>query len=216
MITPATPGSERHTETPAPRPPTSDFPVFLGQWLRSPARIGSLAPSSPRLARAVSCSVPERGEPVVVELGAGTGPFTAEIQRRLGGRGRHLAVEINPLLAELLRDRHPGAEVVGEDAVHLRRILDEHGITRADAVVSGLPWALFPATTQQQLLEAVTGTLGPSSAFTTFAYRHAVPLRSARRFRAMLADRFEEVVPGRTVWRNRPPAFVLHARRPRS
>ncbi|MFE0135777.1 hypothetical protein ACFWY6_30020 [Streptomyces sp. NPDC059037] len=33
--------------------------------------------------------------------------------------------------------------------------------------------------------------------------------------RELLRNRFEEVVPSRTVWRNTPPAFVLHARRPR-
>ena len=58
--------------------------------------------------------------------------------------------------------------------------------------------------------------MSPSGAFTTFSYIHAIPLSSARRFRALLAERFEEVVQGRTVWRNAPPAFVFHApQRPR-
>ncbi|MFI1035254.1 class I SAM-dependent methyltransferase [Streptomyces sp. NPDC020951] len=193
-----------------------DVSLFLGQWLRSPASVGAIAPSSRHLARAVTCAVPERGEPVVVELGAGTGPFTAEIQRRLAGRGRHLAVEINPRMAELLRGRYPAAEVVQGNAMDLRQLLDDRGVDRADAVVSGLPWSLLPATAQEQLVEALTKVLAPNGAFTTFAYRHAVFLASARRFRDLLADRFEEVVPGRTVWRNSPPAYVLHARRPRS
>jgi phospholipid N-methyltransferase len=117
--------------------------------------------------------------------------------------------------AELLRDRYPAAEVLQGNAAHLRQLLDERGVDRADAVVSGLPWPLLPSTVQEQLTEALTAVLAPTGAFTTFAYRHAVPLISARRFRDLLADRFEEVVPGRTVWRNSPPAYVLHARRPR-
>ncbi|NUR92439.1 MAG: SAM-dependent methyltransferase, partial [Nonomuraea sp.] len=68
---------------------------------------------------------------------------------------------------------------------------------------------------QHGLLGAVTSAMSPGAAFTTFSYIHAIPLSSARRFRALLAERFEEVVPGRTVWRNAPPAFVFHARRPR-
>ncbi|WP_432837649.1 class I SAM-dependent methyltransferase [Dactylosporangium sp. CA-092794] len=193
----------------------NDLAVFLGEAMRSPARMGALAPSSRRLARAVCGPVPERGEPVVVELGAGAGSFTAEIQRRLGGRGRHLAVEVNPRLAEHLRDRYPGAEVVQQDAVHLRDLLDERGIDRADVIISGLPWALFPAATQRRLMDAAASTLGPGGVFTAFTYLHAVPMSAARRFRDLLARRFEEVVPGRTVWRNVPPAFVLYARRPR-
>jgi phosphatidylethanolamine/phosphatidyl-N-methylethanolamine N-methyltransferase len=193
----------------------NDFSAFAGQLMRSPAQMGAIAPSSRHLARAVCSPVPERGEPIVVELGAGTGPFTAEIQRRLAGRGRHLAVEVNPQLARRLRDRHPGAEVIQRDAVHLRQLLDERGIDRADVVISGLPWALFPAATQHRLVDATTAALAPSGAFTAFAYLHAVGITAARRFRDLLAHRFEEVVPSRTIWRNAPPAFVLHARRPR-
>jgi phosphatidylethanolamine/phosphatidyl-N-methylethanolamine N-methyltransferase len=194
---------------------SNDSALFLGQFLRSPATIGALAPSSRRLAEAVSSPVPERGEPVVVELGPGTGPFTAEIQRRLNGRGHHLAVELNAPLATLLARRYPRVDVVLGDAARLPGLLAERGLGRADAVVSGLPWAAFPTDLQRQLMDAVTTAMAANAAFTTFSYVHAIPLGAARRFRALLAERFEEVVPGRTVWRNAPPAFVFHARRPR-
>ncbi|GAB2827541.1 methyltransferase domain-containing protein [Actinocorallia aurea] len=193
----------------------TDRSSFLASWARSPARMGAVAPSSRHLARAVCSPVPERGDPVVVELGPGTGPFTAEIQRRLGGRGRHLAVELDPLLAERLRARHPGAEVIAHDAQRLPELLEERGIDRADVVVSGLPWALFPQPVQHRLMDAIAAVLGPTGAFSAFTYLHAVPLAPARRFRGLLAAHFEEVIPSRTVWRNTPPAFVLHARRPR-
>jgi phospholipid N-methyltransferase len=193
----------------------NDYTLFLRQWVRAPGRMGAIAPSSRYLAEAVCAPMPEQQEPIVVELGAGTGPFTAEIQRRLSGRGRHLAVEIDAQLAEHLRHRHPGVEVIQRDAAHLRQLLDERDIDRADVVVSGLPWALFRPDTQQQLMDATAAVLGPAGAFTAFTYLHAVPLAAARRFRDLLADRFEEVIPSRTIWRNIPPAFVLHARRPR-
>ncbi|MFI6317870.1 class I SAM-dependent methyltransferase [Nonomuraea sp. NPDC050556] len=195
---------------------TSDSALFFGQFVRSPATIGALAPSSQRLAEVVCAPVPERGDPVIVELGPGTGPFTAEIQRRLGGRGHHLAVELNERLATLLSDRFPSADVVCDDAARLPELLAERGLSHADAVVSGLPWAAFPRELQLRLMDAVTSVLSPVGAFTTFSYIHAIPLPPARRFRELLASRFEEVVPGRTVWRNPPPAFVFHARRPRS
>ncbi|GHE26651.1 methyltransferase [Streptosporangium violaceochromogenes] len=194
---------------------TNDTTLFLGQWLRSPGTIGAVAPSSQRLAETVTAPVPHRGDPVVVELGPGTGAFTAEIQRRLDGRGRHLAVEINPKMAAILAARHPGVDVVVDDAAHLPRLLRERGLQGADAVVSGLPWASFSDETQTRLLEAVTSIMGPNAAFTTFAYSFAKRLRTARRFRQRLHGTFEEVVAGRTVWGNLPPAFVYHARRPK-
>ncbi|PZG22829.1 class I SAM-dependent methyltransferase [Nonomuraea aridisoli] len=194
---------------------SNDTAVFLGQFLRSPGTIGAVAPSSRRLAAAVCAPIPERGEPVVVELGPGTGSFTSEIQRRLGGRGHHLAVELNDTMARLLSERFPAVDVAHADASKLGELLDERGLRSADVVVSGLPWAAFPDGLQRELLTAVTTSMTPGAAFTTFSYIHAIPLSSARRFRALLAERFEEVVQGRTVWRNTPPAFVFTARRPR-
>lgn len=192
-----------------------DGAVFLDQWLRTPGQIGAIAPSSSRLARAICTSIPENGDPVVVELGAGTGPFTAEIQRRLAGRGRHLAIEINPTLAQLLRSRFAQTEVIEGDARLLPSLLAERGLRHADVVISSLPWAVFEPETQELLMTAALDVLAPHSVFSTFAYAHAAPLPGARRFRELAARHFEEVVPSRTVWRNLPPAFVLHARRPR-
>ncbi|SDI37083.1 class I SAM-dependent methyltransferase [Nonomuraea jiangxiensis] len=193
----------------------NDTGLLLGQFLRAPATIGAVAPSSRRLASAVCAPIPERGEPTVVELGPGTGVFTAEIQQRLAGRGHHLAVELNEPMATLLAGRFPDVDVVNDDAKRLGELLGQRGLPHADVVVSGLPWAAFAPQAQRDLLAAVTAAMSHGAAFTTFSYVHAIPLNSARRFRSMLAERFEEVIAGRTVWRNTPPAFVFHARRPR-
>ncbi|SFK75280.1 Phospholipid N-methyltransferase [Streptosporangium canum] len=194
---------------------TNDTTLFLGQWMRSPGTVGAVAPSSRRLAETVTTPVPRRGDPVIVELGPGTGAFTAEIQRRLGGRGHHMAVEINPRLADFLAARHPKVDVVVDDAARLPQLLEDRGFHKADAIVSGLPWAAFSEETQTRLMDAVTAIMDPNTAFTTFAYSFAKRLPPAQRFRQRLLDTFEEVVVGRTVWGNLPPAFVYHARRPR-
>ena len=189
---------------------------MLREFLRSPADIGAVAPSSTRLAQAVTAPVPEIGDPVVVELGSGTGAVTTIIEDQLAGRGRQLAVEMNPRLAEQLRDRCRNVDVLNADASMLPRLLAERGLEKADVVISGLPWAVFSATVQEEILGAVKQILTPDGAFTAFGYVHAMQLSSARRFRRMLNSTFEEVVPRRTVWSNFPPALVYHARRPRT
>ncbi|SCK54847.1 Phospholipid N-methyltransferase [Streptomyces sp. WMMB 322] len=189
---------------------------MLREFLRSPADIGAVAPSSPRLAAAVTAPIPELGEPVVVELGPGTGVVTSIIQEQLGGRGRQLAVEANPRLADQLRWRCRGVEVLHADASALPQLLAERGLAKADVVVSGLPWASFSDEVQREILAGVSHVLASDGAFTTFGYVHALRLASALRFRELLHTTFEEVVPGRTVWRNLPPALVYHARRPRT
>ncbi|HXV94081.1 MAG TPA: methyltransferase domain-containing protein [Pseudonocardia sp.] len=188
--------------------------AFLAAALRRPASVGAVAPSSPRLAALLASVVPREGAPVVVELGPGTGAVSAAIEARLPAGARHLAVELDERMADYLRRTRPGLEVVQGDAAKLRPLLAEHGVDQVDAVVSGLPWALFDDATQRGILDEVARAIGPSGAFVTFAYLHAMPLAAARRFRARLQDTFDEVVVSATVWRNLPPAFAYVCRRP--
>jgi phospholipid N-methyltransferase len=188
---------------------------FLREFLRDPFTVAAVAPSGARLADLITAAVPRTGDPVVVELGAGTGAFTAAVQHRLAGRGHHLAVEINERFAHPLASRYPNVDVAVADARRLPELLAERGHRHADVIVSGLPWAAFAGSQQDDLLAAVTDTLAPDGAFTTFAYTLARWAPAARRLRASLTTRFDEVIISRTVWANMPPAFVYSCRRPR-
>jgi len=110
------------------------------------------------------------GDPVVVELGPGTGAFTEAIQARLGTRGRHIAVELNPRLATLTASRHRGVDMVHASADTLPEILADRGIANADFIVSGLPWVSMPAPVAEATLDAARSVLAPDGAFTTFGY----------------------------------------------
>ncbi|MET0426061.1 MAG: methyltransferase domain-containing protein [Actinoplanes sp.] len=185
--------------------------AFMHEFARQPMAVGAVAPSGSALTRQVTAPVPASGHPVVVELGPGTGAFTGAIQTRLAGRGQHVAVDVNERFTSLLAERYPRLDVVTADARDLASVIDR----RADVVISGLPWAAFRQQQQREILDAVTGILTPDGAFTTFAYVHARWTPPARRFHRELTERFEEVVLGRTVWANVPPALVYHCRRPR-
>ncbi|WP_205650709.1 class I SAM-dependent methyltransferase [Actinoplanes solisilvae] len=187
---------------------------FFSEFVRAPLTVGAVAPSSPALARVATAVVPSTGSPVVVELGPGTGAFTGAVQQRLAGRGRHLAVELNPRFAERLAAVYPAVDVINADASTLGPHLEQRGIERIDVVVSGLPWAAFAESHQHDVLSSVVATMAPDAVFTTFAYVHARWAPPARRLRRALESRFDEVVVGRTVWANVPPALVYHCRRP--
>jgi len=204
---------------PVDRPPSRSVAearrAFLAAALRRPATMGAVAPSSERLGAVLAAIVPTTGQPVVVELGPGTGAVSAVITRRMPPGGRHLAVELDPSMVAFLRDTRPGLEVIEGNAADLGGLLAERGIEHVDAIICGLPWALFDDPTQTRLLAAISAAVGPTGAFTTFAYLHGMTLSAARRFRAALRATFEEVVITATVWRNLPPAFVYVCRRPR-
>lgn len=184
--------------------------------LRDQRTVGAIAPSSARLAGLLADVVPEHGEPVVVELGPGTGSVTGAISLRLGGRGHHLALEAKPELLAFLRERHPHVLAHHADAGEVASVLASHQLGPADAVVSGLPWTLFPAHDQLRLLRRISGCLRADGVFTTFAYLQGLGLPRARRFRRMLDTHFGEVVRTPTVWANLPPAITYVCRMPRA
>ncbi|WP_308284465.1 class I SAM-dependent methyltransferase [Pseudonocardia oceani] len=188
--------------------------AFFSAFLRRPGTMGAVAPSSARLAAVLSSVVPRAGAPVVVELGPGTGAVSAVIAQRLPAGGRHLAVELDPGMVAYLRRTRPGLEVVPGDARELGKLLAEHGVDHVDAIICGLPWALFDDTVQSEVLAEIGRAIGDTGAFTTFAYVQGMALPAAHRFRAKLRGAFEEVLVSSTVWRNMPPAFVYVCRRP--
>lgn len=195
------------------------FLPFLGAALRRPHDVGTMLPSGSRLAHRLADVVPD-GEtapypPVVLEVGAGAGAITAALAARAGDKGTVIAVEKDAALADTLRQRHADVDVVTADADTTKAILAERGIESVDAVVSALPWTLFPATRRAELLELFASVLRPEGVFTTACYVWGLWVPSARRFRAELDAAFEEVLATRTVWRNAPPAMTYACRRPR-
>lgn len=149
----------------------------------------------------------------VVELGPGTGVFTRAICERVAAEATVMAFEIDPRMVALLTPRFPRVRIVNDSAERLDQHLAAVGRPHADAILSGLPWASFPADLQTKLLSAVVGALRPGGRFATFAYSHASWLPAGRRFRGLLVESFASVATTRVVWPNLPPAFVYRCRR---
>ena len=196
-------------------PTSTGLSTFRRAAVRHPQRIGAISPSSTQLAALLASVVPTAGEPVVIELGPGTGAVSSVITARLPHDARHLAVELDPAMAAFLRHHHEGVEVINADARDLRELLAEAQIVRVAAVVSGLPWSLFDSGSQERILQQVADAIGPDGVFTTFAYAHARALPTARSFRRALERTFDDVQISRIVWQNLPPAFSYICRRPR-
>src|SRR5205814_10677128 len=89
---------------------------FLGAFLREPARVGSFAPSSPALARAMLHGCDLRNAKTVVEFGPGTGAFTRLILQRMGRQTAFFAIELDDKHARGLRRRFPGLNVYHDSA----------------------------------------------------------------------------------------------------
>lgn len=195
--------------------PTVSVVTFFKQWLHNPLRTGAIVPSSKALAMRMIQDLDFSGHKVVIELGSGTGAFSAELERRMQGRGVLILVEQGEELAEHLRERFPGAIVICDCVSNLSAHLEAHGYSHADYIVSGLPWTLFTPELQDKALRQVQRCLKPGGIFVTFIYLHGMRLfnlgvKFEQRLRTVLG-RFEK---SRPVWANIPPARVWTWRRP--
>jgi len=191
--------------------------LLLREFLHNPAVIAAVTPSSTAMARLLSMPIPENGEPVVVELGAGTGACTSVIQHRLDGRGHHIAVEINPTFATLLSKRYHQVEVICGEAKDLPTFLTDRAILSADVIISTLPWIAFAASARPRpLLATLIESLSDGGVYIQAAYSWTRCAPPARRLLQQLRASFEEVLISETIWRNIPPARAYIARRPRN
>jgi phosphatidylethanolamine/phosphatidyl-N-methylethanolamine N-methyltransferase len=196
--------------------PADGYRTFLATAIRHPSLVGGIAPTALGMSRTLATVVPSTHPVTVVELGAGTGSVSSVIRARLAPGSRHLAVEVNPAMIDHLRRAHPWLEVIHGDATDLGDLLTAAGAGQADAVVSTLPWSLFPGEQQNRVLSEIGRTLAPGGAFSTVVGLPALSLSmNARRFRHKLTGMFDEVFTTRTVWWNLPPSCGYVCRRPR-
>jgi phosphatidylethanolamine/phosphatidyl-N-methylethanolamine N-methyltransferase len=178
---------------------------IFAEFLRAPARTGAVCASSSHLARLI-CDTPAlRQASTAVELGPGDGVFTQRILEAIPKECRFLALEANQRLRDELTQRVPGVIVHADDAANLPAYVEPG---TCNCIISGLPFATFPAHAQQSILNAVSRSLGPGGEFRTFAYLQGAALPSGIRFRRMLHETFPLVRRTRIEWRNLPPAYV--------
>ncbi len=192
---------------------------FLMEFIRRPGEIGSVIPSSKHLARQMIGLAGVSKAAVVVEFGAGTGPMTGHIRAALKPGATFFAIEINPKLAALLRQQHPGVKVFEGSAGDLEQYCLQEGVKPpeegggVDAIVSGIPFASLPEGVQRSVLGATRRMLKLGGTFVTFGYPPGLITPAGQRFHKMLPEYFTSVERTSLVWRNVPPAFSVVCRR---
>lgn len=185
--------------------PRFDRRRFLLAWLRAPLRIASITPSGPRLAGLMTKEISAVTGPVL-ELGPGTGVFTAALLKR-GIAERDLTlVEYERDFATLLQGRFPDARVLQVDV----REMWETALSGSffGGIISGLPLLAMRPDDVHALLEGCFSSLRPYGAFYQFTYGPKCPVPSE------ILDSLG-LVSKRIGWtlRNIPPAAVYRISR---
>lgn len=187
---------------------------FVKQFCREPKRIGAIAPSSTKLARRMLQPINFNRVKVIVEYGSGTGAFTRQVVERIDPeKTLFFGFELNEHMNRIINQKIPGVQIFQDSAAEIRSYLKKFGVKHADAVISGLPWAVFSDELQDDILYETVAGLKKGGVFTTFAYLHGLLLPSGIRFRRKLEQYFSEVRTSPVVWSNIPPALVYWCRK---
>ena len=180
---------------------------YLTKFLRLGTVVGAVVPSSRWFARQIVEGIDFGSAGCIVELGAGTGPVTAELLHRAAPRCRTLIIERDPDFCARLRARFPSAEVIQDDAGNLERVLAERAIPRVDHVVCGLALPWLTPQDRHTLLDTIRRRLAPQGTFRQLTY---MPWIHAPVYR-----RYFQQVGFRLVMRNIPPGGFYLCREPR-
>lgn len=145
--------------------------LFIQECLRKPKQMGAIAPSGPRLAKAMARWLPDDPHSYIVELGPGSGVVTEALLARGLSPKRLLAIEKSPELAAMLQMRFPQIRVIAGDAGDLDQLLHQHtGERQAGAVISSLPLRSFPKELEELVTRKIHEVLKPGGCWVQFTY----------------------------------------------
>ena len=179
--------------------------LFLKQYLDNKKEVGAIAPSSKFLRNRMMSPVNFHRSSVIIELGAGNGVFTKEILKRMRPESRLFVFETNAsffekLSSEINDDR---ITIFNESAERLHDKMNEIDVKQVDAIISSLPYAVFPQKVKNKILDSCISSLAPDGVYVQFQY--------SLNAHKLLKTKFSRVTLDFTPI-NMPPAFIYRCK----
>ncbi len=151
--------------------------LFFRGFVKHPAMVGALVPSSQRTIRRVLTPVDWSNCRVFVEYGPGVGTFCRPVLERLRRDGALIVIDTNPEFIAHLQTtiRDPRFSAVLGSAADVGAVVAAHGFDHADIVLSGLPFSTLPAGVGAAIMDATRRVLRPGGAFLVYQYTARAP-----------------------------------------
>ncbi len=181
----------------------TDAMIFARMFLKNPAMLGSVWPSSDSLCSHLMGLVDWTDTRYVVEYGPGVGTITRHILRNLRSDGMLIAIEKNPELVAHLRHRFHGRDarlkIVHGSAADVRKIITSQGIKAGDCIVAGIPFSLLPPKEVQRILNSTRESLRPRGKLLIYQFSNSIEPALKRNFSLVHSGReMRNFLPART------------------
>lgn len=186
-------------------PRLEEILAFLRGFLRDPAGVGSVIPSSRFMERRIVRMSDVSQAKVVVELGPGTGGTTRALLAAMPADSKLICIEIDPYFVELVRKiDDPRLIVHRGSAEHVADVVHDYGLPSPDAIISGIPFSTMPPQLGRLIAQRVHDALPPGGRFVAYQFRPQVAVLSNPVFGMAELDERE--------WLNIPPMRVYRWR----
>lgn len=182
---------------------------FLRAFLKNPAKVGAIAPSSPELAQTMVSGLKPDKDNIILELGVGTGAITKHIAPILPDKESYLGLELDEKLYHALRLGYPDLNIVQGNACEAYKIHKESGLGKVKYLVCCLPFVSLPKTVAEEIYRQIDMFMDDGCTLRLFQYAHGYYLPPALKLRERMRTRYGKSRRSPLVLKNVPPAYTL-------
>lgn len=143
--------------------------VFLKNFMKNPRQIGSVIPSSRRLAEKMANQIDYSKAKRIIELGPGVGPYTEIILKNKKEATEYIAFEKNEDMRKILKEKFKGMKIYNK-AEEMTEVMKRNNIDSVDYIISGLPFTVLEKDIREAILKQVYDNLEKGGKFITFQY----------------------------------------------
>ncbi|MGB7302369.1 MAG: rRNA adenine N-6-methyltransferase family protein [Burkholderiaceae bacterium] len=156
-------------------PKIDEILAFVRGFLRDPAGVGSVIPSSRFMERRIVGMADVANAKVVVELGPGTGGTTRALLAAMPADSKLVCIEIDQSFVDMtMKIDDPRLIVHKGSAEHIVDVVKEHGLNPPDVVVSGIPFSTMPPELGRLIVQRVHDALPDGGKWVAYQLRPAV------------------------------------------
>ncbi len=182
---------------------------FLQAFLKNPAKVGAIAPSSPELAAQMLQGIHPDDHNIVLELGVGTGAITKFLRDIVPSKASYLGLELDEHLVKILNENFPDMNIVSGNAAEAYSIHRNSGLGKVRYLVCCLPFVSLPREISDGVLIEIQKFMDEGCELRIFQYAHGYYLPPAIKLREFLKNRYGKSRRSPLILKNVPPAFTL-------
>lgn len=178
----------------------AEIKIFLRAWLKAPRTVGAILPTSATSGRKMVALIDQTSRLPVLEIGPGTGAITRQILSA-GTRADNLvALEVEPVFVQALRENFPDIRIVEGDAFDLHSTLSQAGTLKFDTIISAMPLVTHPVEARVAFLRQALSFLPNGRPLVIISYSCKPPIPAG--WGGYTVERLG------TVFRNIPPSSL--------